>query len=265
MEISYEDMLEAGVHFGHQQKRWNPKFGPYLYQHLHRISIIDLERTRECLEAACRFLSEEVKKGSTVLFVGTKRPAQGIVRETAKAVSMPFCVDRWLGGCLTNFETIRRSLAKYSRFRAMEESGELAKMLKKEASVIRREMTRMHRGFEGIQELNRLPDILFVVDVNTEIIAVREARRLNIPVVAIVDTNSDPTLVRYPIPANDDSTRSLQLLMESVQAAIGQGLEYRNRDQARKEILTLPQRSESRQNRATVSEVPAAEATDVGA
>ncbi len=237
MEINYQDMLEAGVHFGHQQKRWNPKFKAFLYKHLHNISIINLERTRECLEKACTFLAEQVKNGSNILFVGTKRQAQDVIREVAQTVDMPFCANRWLGGCLTNFDTIKKSLAKYARFRAMEDSGELSKMHKKEAAVIRREMLRMNRGFEGIQGMNRLPSIMFVIDIQAEIIAVREAKRLNIPVVAIVDTNSDPTLVDFPIPANDDSVKSLRLLMDNVRAAIEQGIEFRKMHQTAKKDI----------------------------
>jgi len=239
MEINYQDMLEAGVHFGHQQKRWNPRFKPFLYKHLHNISIIDLERTRECLEKACAFLTEQVKNGSTILFVGTKRQAQDITREVAQSVDMHFCANRWLGGCLTNFDTIKRSLAKYARFRTMEDSGELLKMHKKEAAVIRREMLRMNRSFEGIQSITRPPNVLFVIDIQLEIIAVREAKRLNIPVVAIVDTNSDPTLVDFPIPANDDSVKSLRLLMDSVRAAIEQGLEFRKLHQTAKKDIAV--------------------------
>jgi small subunit ribosomal protein S2 len=228
MEIDYKDMIDAGVHFGHQKKRWNPKFKELLYRHLSGISIIDLERTRECLERACTFLSRHVGDGKNLLFVGTKRQAQEVTREVAAAVGMPFCADRWLGGCLTNFSTIKKSLAKYAHLKALEESGELAKMHKKEAAVIRRKITRMRRGFEGIQNLTAIPSALFVVDIHTEAIAIREARRLGIPVVAVVDTNSDPTLVDYPIPANDDSVKSLRFLMGYISAAVEAGLSSRH-------------------------------------
>ena len=225
MELDYESMIESGVHFGHQTKRWNPKFGPYLYKHVHGISIIDLERTRECLEKATKFLIERLKDGANILLVGTKAQAQELVRELGESVAMPFCANRWLGGCLTNFETVKTSLAKYQRFLSMEESGELAKLPKKESSVIRREMTRMHRSFEGIRNLQKRPDILLVVDATHEAIAIREARRLQIPTIGIVDTNSDPTVLDYPIPANDDSVKSLRVIFDVLREAIAEGIE----------------------------------------
>ena len=225
MELSYESMLEAGVHFGHQLKRWNPKFSPYLYKHVHGISIIDLERTRECLEKAGNFLIEQIKGGANILLIGTKPQAQELVCELGQAVSMPFCANRWLGGCLTNFETVKSSLAKYQRFLDMEESGELNKLPKKESAAIRREMVRMHRSFEGIRGLEKRPSILFVVDAGHEAIAIREARRLQIPTMGIVDTNSDPTVLDFPIPANDDSVKSLRVIFEYLQEAITQGIE----------------------------------------
>lgn len=232
MELNYESMMESGVHFGHQTKRWNPKFGPYLYKQVHGISIINLERTRECLEKAAAFLTEQVKNGAKILLVGTKPQAQELVRELAEAVDMPFCSNRWLGGCLTNFETVKTSLAKYQRFLDMEESGELSKLPKKESSAIRREMVRMHRSFEGIRHLEKRPDILFVVDATHESIALREARRLQIPTMGVVDTNSDPTVLDYPIPANDDSVKSLRVIFEVLQEAIAQGIELHKLNKA---------------------------------
>ncbi|MDR1254454.1 MAG: 30S ribosomal protein S2 [Puniceicoccales bacterium] len=237
IELDYANMIEAGVHFGHQKKRWNPKFKTYLYKHLHSISIIDLERTRACMETAAKFLTECVKKGAHILFVGTKKQAQEIVREVAQSVEMPFCANRWLGGCLTNFETIKTSLAKYQRFLQMEESGELNKLPKKEGAVIRREMVRMQRSFEGIRNLTHRPDILVIVDARHEAIAIREAKRLQIPVVGIVDTNSDPTLINFPIPANDDSSKSIRLILEYLQEAVAQGLELRKLEKmSRKDV-----------------------------
>ena len=227
MELDYESMIESGVHFGHQVKRWNPKFGPYLYKHVHGISIIDLERTRECLEKVAQFLIEQIKEGANILLVGTKPQAQELVRELGQAVDMPFCANRWLGGCLTNFETVKASLAKFKRFSDMEESGELNKLPKKEGAAIRREMVRMQRGFEGIRNLEKRPNILFVVDATHEAIAIREARRLQIPTIGIVDTNSDPTVLDFPIPANDDSIKSLRIIFEFLQEAIQQGIELR--------------------------------------
>lgn len=232
MELDYESMLESGVHFGHQTKRWNPKFGPYLYKQVHGISIINLERTRECLENAANFLIENIKNGANVLLVGTKPQAQELVRELGQSLNIPFCANRWLGGCLTNFETVKTSLAKYQRFLDMEESGELNKLPKKESSAIRREMVRMHRSFEGIRGLEKRPDILFIVDATHEAIAIREAHRLQIPVIGVVDTNSDPTVLDFPIPANDDSVKSLRIVFEYLQEAIAQGIELHKLNKA---------------------------------
>jgi small subunit ribosomal protein S2 len=220
MNVTISDLFEAGVHLGHQKRRWNPKSKGFIYDHRSGISIIDLEKTYKQLESACTLMQELVSKGQKILFVATKKQAQEIVREIATGLRMPFCVSRWLGGCLTNFETVKRSLNKYRRFLAMEADGTLAAMLKKEASVIRRQMTRMHRGFEGMLEVDDLPDALFIVDVNYEDIAVMEANRLHIPIIAVVDTNSDPTHITHVIPANDDSTKSIRIILETVAEAI---------------------------------------------
>lgn len=225
MNITINDLFDAGVHLGHQKRRWNPKSKGFVYDHRSGISIIDLEKTHKCLEKACVFLKELVAKGRKVLFVATKKQAQDVVREVARELEMPFCVNRWLGGCLTNFETVKRSLNKYRRYLAMEEDGTLASMLKKEAAVIRRQMVRMNRGFEGMLDVNDLPDALFVVDVKNEAIAVAEAKRLQIPVVAMVDTNSDPTGIDYVIPANDDAVKSIRVILTAISDAISEGEE----------------------------------------
>ena len=238
MELDYETMFEAGVHIGHQVKRWNPKFKPYLYRHIHDVSVIDLEKTRACLENAAVFLTEQIKDGATVLLVGTKPQSQELIRGLGQATGMPFCANRWLGGCLTNFKTVKASLLKYKRFLGMEESGELDKMFKKESSAIRREMVRMHRGFEGLLELNACPNVLFAVDALKETIALREARRLQIPTVGIVDTNSDPSLLDYPIPANDDSVKALRVLFDYLQEAMEQGVELAKLNKVHKFVPT---------------------------
>ncbi|RME73626.1 MAG: 30S ribosomal protein S2, partial [Verrucomicrobia bacterium] len=227
MNITPKDLLDAGVHFGHQTKRWNPRFKGFLFDHRQGISIIDLTKTHACLEKACQFLEETVANGNDVLFVGTKRQAQEIIREAAATTGMPFCVNRWMGGTLTNFETIKRSIAKYKRYQEMETSGELAKLPKKESSAIKREMDRMHRNLEGITGLTEPPKAMIVIDINYEDIAVAEARRLNIPVVALVDTNSDPSLVDYPIPGNDDAVKSIRIIVEALVEAIQNGLSQR--------------------------------------
>jgi len=227
MNITHKDLLDAGTHFGHQVRRWNPSFKPFLFDHRNGISIIDLEKTYAQLEQASDFVTSTVRSGKDILLVGTKRQAQEILREAAAETRMPFCVNRWMGGTLTNFATIKTSLQKYRRFLEMEKDGSLNDLPKKEGAAIRRQMVRMNRNFEGIIDVNELPSALFVVDVNFEDIAVEEARRLGIPVIALVDTNSDPSLVDYPIPGNDDAAKSIRIIVEAIVEAIQNGLENR--------------------------------------
>lgn len=227
MNITVKDLLDAGVHFGHQTRRWNPKSKPYVYDHRSGVSIIDLEKTFAALEKAVAFAEEIVAEGKDIMFIGTKRQAQEILREASNMCGMPYCVNRWLGGTLTNFETILTSLKKYRKFQNMEASGELAKLYAKEAAAIRREMSRMDRNFEGIKDITKLPGVAFIVDIKNEEIAVAECRKLGIPVIAMVDTNSDPSLVDFPIPANDDAVKSIRLITEVIVEAIQNGLSRR--------------------------------------
>jgi len=228
MNITPKDLLDAGVHFGHQTKRWNPRFKEFLFDHRQGISIIDLTKTHERLESACQFVENLVADGSDVLFVGTKRQAQEIVREAAASTNMPFCANRWMGGTLTNFETIKRSIAKYKRYQEMEGNGELAKMHKKEESAIKREMGRMLRNFEGLVGLNGLPAAMIVIDVNHEDIAVAEGRRVKMPVIGLVDSNSNPDTVDHPIPGNDDAVKSIRIILETLIESIQAGLAQRD-------------------------------------
>ena len=227
MNITVKDLMDAGVHFGHQTRRWNPRSKPYVYDHRSGVSIINLEQTYEQLEKAVKVIEDIVADGKDIMFIGTKRQAQEILREAASMCNMPFCVNRWLGGTLTNFETILTSLKKYRRFLDMEANGEMDKLYAKEAAAIRREMSRMNRNFEGIKDISKLPGVAFVVDVKTEEIAVAECRKLGIPVVALVDTNSDPTSVDYPIPGNDDAVKSIRLITEVLVEAVQAGLNRR--------------------------------------
>ena len=234
LSINVKDLLDAGVHFGHQTKRWNPRSKPYVFDHRQGITIIDLGKTFTALEKAVAYLEETVANGGNVLLVGTKRQAQEIVREAAGAPNMPFCVDRWLGGTLTNYETVKKSIAKYKKYQQMDTAGELGKFSRKEESAIRREMARMQRNFAGIVDMGDLPSAMFVVDVSHEAIAVAEADRCGIPAVALVDTNSDPTTVKFPIPGNDDAVKSIRIIVDTVVAAIQSGLAQRDsRRQAR--------------------------------
>ncbi len=227
MNITVKDLLDAGVHFGHQVRRWNPKSKPFVYDNRHGISIIDLEKTYDQLEKASQAIEEVVAQGKQVLLVGTKRQAQEPIRELAAATSMPFCVNRWMGGTLTNFETVSSSLAKYKKFLRMEEDGSLDKLPGKESAAIKRQMARMHRNFEGMLNLQGLPGAIFVVDSHNEAIAVAEANRLKIPVVALVDSNSDPSLLTYPIPGNDDSTKSIRIIIDVILDSIQSGASKR--------------------------------------
>lgn len=227
MNITPKDLLDAGVHLGHQTRRWNPRSKPYVFGHRQGITIIDLEKTQAALEKACAFLENLVASGDDVLLVGTKRQAQELIREAAAATNMPYVTTRWMGGTLTNFETIKKSLAKFKKYQAMDASGDLAKLPKKEESAVRREMARMTRNFDGIVGLVALPGAVFVVDVNYEEIAVREAKRMNIASIGLVDTNSDPTLLTHPIPGNDDATKSIRIIIDAVVESIQKGLAQR--------------------------------------
>jgi small subunit ribosomal protein S2 len=228
MNLTPKDLLDAGVHFGHQTKRWNPRSKPYVFDHRQGITIIDLGKTHVALEKACAFVENLVAEGGNILYVGTKRQAQEIVREAATSVNMLFCVNRWLGGTLTNFETIKRSIAKFRKYQQMETSGELAKFSSKEEASIKREMGRMQRNFDGILEMGSLPSALFIVDTSHEEIAVAEAARCEIPCIGLVDTNSDPTALSHPIPGNDDAVKSIRIIVEAVTAAVQSGLAQRD-------------------------------------
>jgi small subunit ribosomal protein S2 len=227
MNVTPKDLLDAGVHLGHQTKRWNPRSKPYVFGHRQGITIIDLEKTHQALEKACAFVENLVASGDDILLVGTKRQAQELIKEAATATGMPFVTTRWMGGTLTNFTTIKKSLAKFKKYQSMDASGELAKLSSKEESAIRREMARMTRNFDGIIGLEALPAALYVIDAGYEEIAVLEAKRLGLPCVGLVDTNSDPTQLSHPIPGNDDAAKSIRIVTEAVVAAIQAGLAHR--------------------------------------
>jgi small subunit ribosomal protein S2 len=216
ISIGVKELLDAGVHFGHQTKRWNPKMKPFIFDARNGIHIIDLSKTLTQLEAACNFLSATVSKGGKVLFVGTKKQAQLAVKETAKESGQFFVTERWLGGTLTNFATIKRSIARLKEIQKMEADGSINNYVKQEQSVIRREAARLMKFFEGIHSMEKLPGAMFVVDIKREHNAIAEARRLKIPVIAIVDTNCDPDLVEYPIAGNDDAIRSVRMILATI-------------------------------------------------
>lgn len=234
-----KDLLDAGVHFGHQLRRWNPKSKPYVYDNRNGISIIDLEKTHALLDQACAFVETTIASGKDILFIGTKKQAQEIMREAATASQMPFCVNRWMGGGLTNFSTIKTSLAKYRKFLKMEQEGELEKLPGKEEAAIRRQMSRMNRNFEGILNIKELPAALFVIDTKNEEIAVAEANRLGIPVIGLVDTNSDPSIIKFPIPGNDDAVKSIRIIVETILEAAQNGLTQRETKKIQKGAAPL--------------------------
>lgn len=231
-----QDLLDAGLHFGHQTKRWNPKMKRYIHGAKNGIYIIDLNKTLSQLELAKTFLKEVVLRGEKILFVGTKKQARDLFEEAAAGSNQPYVIHRWLGGMLTNNKTIRSSVARMRELQKMEEDGSMAKLPKKEVSVLRRELTKLERNLTGIADMEKKPGALFVVDLKREHLALAEAKRLNIPVVALVDTNADPDLVDYPIPGNDDSLRSIGLICDHLSATIKEAdAEYEAKAKAERE------------------------------
>lgn len=228
MNITIKDLLDAGVHFGHQLRRYNPRSRKFVYDNRHGISIIDLEKTYEQLEKACKLAEDIATSGKQILFVGTKRQAQEVLREAATSCVMPFAVNRWLGGTLTNFPTVKGSIDKYKKYLSMEADGSMDKLPNKEAAAIRRDMQRMQRNFEGLLEMETPPAAMFVIDTRNEDIAVAEANRLGIPVIGLVDTNSDPTIISCPVPGNDDSIKSIRIIVETIMDAIQTGIASRD-------------------------------------
>jgi small subunit ribosomal protein S2 len=222
ISIGIKELLEAGVHFGHQTKRWNPKMKPFIFDARNGIYIIDLSKTLAQLEAACGFLHETVAKGGRVLFVGTKKQAQQAIKEAAEACGQLFVTERWLGGTLTNLKTIKRSIGRMKEIEEMDRTGSINNYVKQEQSMLRREAARLHKNLDGIRTMDNFPQAMFVVDVKREHNAVAEARRLKIPIVAIVDTNCDPTLIDYPVPGNDDAIRSVRLILATIVQTVTQ-------------------------------------------
>ncbi len=220
ISIGIKELLDAGVHFGHQTRRWNPKMKQFIFEARNGIHVIDLSKTLPQIEAACEFLAAAVSKGGQVLFVGTKKQAQEAVKEAAKACGQMHVTERWLGGTLTNLKTVKRSMKRMKDIEKMETDGSINDYVKQEQSMIRREHARLFKNLDGLRTLDTIPDVMFVIDVKREHNAVAEARRLKIPIVAIVDTNADPDLVDYPIVGNDDAIRSVKLLLGAVSEAI---------------------------------------------
>ncbi|WP_118193798.1 30S ribosomal protein S2 [Albibacterium indicum] len=227
---TYQELLDAGVHFGHLTRKWDPKMAKYIFMERNGIHIIDLNKTLVKLEEAASAIKQIVKSGRKVLFVATKKQAKDIIAEQAKAANMPYVTERWLGGMLTNFATVRKSIKKMSNIDKMTKDGTYDVLSKKEKLMIQRERIKLESLLGGIADLNRLPAALFIVDVKKEHIAVSEAMKLNIPTFGLVDTNSDPSNIDFPIPANDDASKSISLIAAIIGKAIQEGLEERKRD-----------------------------------
>src|SRR5437764_10390235 len=240
LSIGLKELLDAGVHFGHQTKRWNPKMKPFIFDARNGIHIIDLSKTLSQLDAACNFLSSTIAKGGKLLFVGTKKQAQQAVKETAKECGQFYVTERWLGGTLTNFATIKKSIGRLKQIEKMEADGTINKYVKQEQSMIRREAARLVKFFDGIRSMDKYPGAMFVVDIKREHNAVAEVRRLKIPVVAIVDTNCDPDLVAYPIAGNDDAIRSVRMILATVSNVITQARAEHEAKYARRKTLEQP-------------------------
>jgi small subunit ribosomal protein S2 len=220
MEIDLKELLEAGCHFGHQTVRWNPKMKPYIYAARDGVHIFDLAKTKEGLENAVVFMNDVISKGGKILFIGTKRQAREVVRETAQKIGMPYVTQRWLGGMITNWDQIKKSIDKEAEMKRKTEANEYKGFTKKEQLLIARDIIKLEKFLGGINTLEKLPEAIFVVDPKRENAAVREARRCHIPVVAMIDTNGDPEDVDYVIPVNDDAAASINLIM----AKVGEGL-----------------------------------------
>ena len=233
MSVTMRQMLEAGVHFGHQTRYWNPKMAPYIFGHRNKIHIINLERTLELYQGAVKFVRQLAANKGTILFVGTKRQAREIIHEEALRCAMPFVDYRWLGGMLTNFKTVKQSIKRLKEMAQMQEDGSLERMSKKEGLGIQRELAKLQRSLGGIKDLASLPDAMFVIDVGYQKGAIAEARKLAIPVVGVVDTNHSPEGIDYVIPGNDDSSRAIRLYARGIADAVLEG-----RNQAVEEIVS---------------------------
>jgi small subunit ribosomal protein S2 len=219
MTVTIKDLLEAGVHFGHQTKRWNPKMKKFIFTARSGIYIIDLQKTLQCMEIACQKVKEVVRGNQSLLFVGTKKQAQEVVREEALRCGAFYVTERWLGGMLTNFQTIRRNVKRLKDLERMKEDGTFGKLTKKEVLKLEKEMAKLEKILGGIKEMGRMPGLLFVVDSKKERIPVAEARKLGIPIIAVIDTNSDPDPIDYPIAANDDAIKSIKVITRQIAEA----------------------------------------------
>ncbi len=244
IEVPMKRLLETGVHFGHQPRRWNPKMEPYIFTERKGVHIIDLEQTIERLKQITEMVTQRVADGETVLFVGTKRQAQESLEEEAQRCGMPYVNNRWLGGTLTNFKTIRKSVDKLKELERMEEENIMERLSNKEARRKEREKKRLLRNLEGIREMDRLPDMIYVTDILRDDIAVSEANKLDIPIIGILDTNCDPDEIDYGIPGNDDAIRALALYSKTIADAVDEGKEIREQRMAEEQAALQAEKIE---------------------
>ena len=229
MRTNFKQLLDAGVHFGHQKRKWNPAMAPYVFMERNGIHIIDLNKTAAKIEQAASAMKQIAMSGKSILFVATKKQAKNIVAEKVQRINMPYITERWPGGLLTNFVTIRKAVKKMDSIDKMKEDGTIDTLSKRERLQISRTREKLEKNLGSISKMNRIPSAIFVVDISKEHIAVAEARKLNIPIFAMVDTNSDPNLIEFPIPANDDATKSIECIVEIVTNAVAEGLEEKNK------------------------------------
>jgi len=263
-KTSFQELLDAGVHFGHLKRKWNPNMAPYIFMERNGIHIIDLQKTADKLEDASAALKQIAKSGRKILFVATKKQAKDIVAERVLKVNMPYVTERWPGGMLTNFPTIRKAVKKMSAIDNMATDGTFATLSKREKLQITRQRAKLEKNLGSIADLTRLPAALFIVDISKEYIAVREATRLNIPVFAMVDTNSDPNQVEFPIPSNDDAAKSISLIVNLICESIEEGLNERkmerekeaaNKEQAEKEAAMKAEMEKASKEESAASDV----------
>ena len=248
-ELKFEELLEAGCHFGHLKRKWNPKMAPYIFKEHNGVHVIDLQKTIAKADEAAAALKQMAKSGKKVLFVATKKQAKEVVAEMAKSVDMPFVTERWPGGMLTNFQTIRKAVKKMNSLDSLMHDKDFNNISKRERLQVQRERAKLDKNLGSIADLTRLPSALFVIDINKEHIAVAEARRLNIPTFALVDTNTNPELIDFPIPANDDASKSIACILKHMCEAIQEGLNERMLDkdaQAAEEEAAAAEASEEK-------------------
>ena len=257
ISITIKELLESGVHFGHQTRRWNPRMEEYIFEVRNKIHIIDIRKSLRLLKEALEFIREVVAEGRDVLLVGTKKQAREILKEAAERLEMHYVVDRWLGGALTNFQTIRLSIHRLEELEALRSENSLEGRSKMEIASLRREEHKLHRNLDGIRAMNDLPGVMVVIDIGRELNAVREARKLSIPIIALVDTNCDPSLVDFPIPSNDDGIRASKLIISKIEEAITEGLELRKKNLEGKKSLEGKKKSRKKKAKASDAKSPA--------